>query len=173
MKNYIETTKDGVSVFSVLFFKDKKEFNETLESINIGNATGENAILKQRQVIFAGTTKEMMSKSNSIVEGSRVEFYDQQKTQNGQVTLTTGYPYYIIKPDTNPQDRYSVHKRHVNSLEMSTEKLAEMFITKVGENQYLHYELGIIKNPFKTYRTAFDSLKNLATKGKYIIMMKN
>jgi hypothetical protein len=161
--NYIETNKRDGFLYSVLLFDDKKKYQQQLTLINKA---------KVRQVLFSGSTQDMMNQNGEVLIGSRVRYYMEQKWSDGEISSNSGYPYYEIKPDNLPNYRHSVHKRFVVSEVMSTQKLADTYVHMISENKWQHYELGILKMNDKSYRKSVDSLANISTKGKYIIMLK-
>jgi hypothetical protein len=160
----IETNKKDGFLYTVILFKDKNKFKKTLKSVNLAGL---------REVLFAGTTKEMMNQDGKIVIGSRVKFYQEQMEQFGEITSLDGYPYYEIKPDSQPRNRFSIHKRFVQSEVLSTQKLADIFIRQLNDGKFSHYEIGLLKLNDRVYRKSIDSLQNIATKGDYVMMIKS
>lgn len=161
--NYIETNKKDGFLYSVLLFDDKKKYQKQLTLINKAAV---------RSVLFSGTTKDMMNQNGEVSVGSRIRYYMDQKWSDGEISSIAGYPYYEIKPDDLPNYRHSVHKRFVQSGVLSTKKLAEIYVHQISENKYQHYELGLLKLNDRFYRNPVDSLANISTKGRYIIMLK-
>lgn len=161
--NYIETNKKDGFLYSVLLFDDKKKYQKQLTLINEAGV---------RKVLFSGSTADMMKQTGEVVIGSRVRYYMDQKWEDGEISSVAGYPYYEIKPDDKPGYRYSVHKRFVESGVLSTQKLADTFIHQISDSKWQHYELGILKLNDRFYRKSVDGLANIATKGKYVIMLR-
>ena len=163
IKQQISLKKIDSYLYSALLFDNKIDFQNNLEMINLA---------AQREVIFGGKSSNLMKQNGAIEIGTKVKFYYEQKNQLGTVVSLAGMPYLEIKPDDKPKYRYSVHKRFVKSEELSTQKNADMVITKISEGRYQHYEAGILKNNDRMHPTSIDSLQDVANKGTYIIILK-
>lgn len=160
----IETNNQKGFIYSVLLFNDESKFKKSLKSINSFGC---------RDVLFSGSTSDMMKQDGKIVLGSRISYYENQEWNTGEISSLEGYPYYGIKPDLKPSYRLSIHKRYIKNEVKSTKELADIFILEFEKGKFSHYELGLIKKGNMFYRNPLDSLKNISEKALFIIMLKD
>lgn len=159
----IVTNKIDGYKFVVNLFDEESQMNERINILTQSDNT---------EILFYGKTDDAFNLNGTLKVGTNVKFYYEQQWYDGKVTSLDGFPYIEVSPDKKPDWRFSLNKKFITTKEATTKYILDNFIVKLSDNKFKKYDLGIVKNESKFFRTPEASLRDLFKKGKFVILLK-
>lgn len=156
----IVTNKIDGKKFVVMLFDEESKMLDKIDTLKVSDICP----------IYYGKTEGAFNLTSDLKVGSNVRYYLEQKWHDGTITSLQGFPYIEVSPTGKPTWSFSVHKKFVENKNPSTKFILDNFIVKLSDNKYKKYDLGIIKNESKFFRTPEASLRDLFKKGKFVIL---
>jgi hypothetical protein len=126
------------------------------------------------KILYSGLSSQLDNLKGQITKETHVSFFDEnsRQTKVGRVLSTLTTPYYEIEEDIT-RFRYHVHTKYIKSTSLTFKDLSNLYIQKIANNKYRKYDIGVVKIQARTFLTPEESLKDLTSKGIYVIMISS